>query len=202
MCFIYELVDESIMPKKQFNIAFSEINLRNEQIFKSMFETYFPKAYQFAGHIISDEMVCDDIVQDSFLYMWQKNPQFNDEITFKSYLYFCVKNRCLNYIRNHKMEVKSDTLQDILYDESRLDHLMIEQELKSYILEHINQLPEMKRNVMLLRLEGNSYEQISEELSLSINTVKSHKKQAYKELKITLSNYRRYMILIVLLVLI
>lgn len=190
------------MAKEIIHIEISEVNLHDEQVFKSLFNSYFPRVYNFARQIIQDDMVCDDIVQDAFLYMWQKNPCFNDVLAFKSYLYSCVKNRCLNYLRDHKIEIESDELKDIFYDDAILDHLMIEQELRAYILNSINKLPEMKRNVMLLRLEGNSYEEISEALSLSINTIKSHKKQAYRELKLSLSDYQHYIMFLLLLALI
>ena len=39
-----------------------------------------------------------------------------------------------------------------------------------------------------MRLEGNSYEEISKELHLNINTLKTYKKQIYKDLRIRLKD--------------
>lgn len=91
-------------------------------------------------------------------------------------------------------------LKDVFVDEISIDHLIIEQELKARILEEINKLSDVKRDIMLLRMKGYSYDEISEELSLSINTVKTHKKQAYKDLRIHLSDYNQcFLVLITLL---
>ena len=65
-----------------------------------------------------------------------------------------------------------EELEDIFVDEVSIDHLVIEHELKAKILEEINKLSDVKRDIMLLRMKGYSYDEISEELSLSINTVK------------------------------
>ena len=90
-----------------------------------------------------------------------------------------------------------EKLEDIFVDEVSIDHLVIEHELKAKILEEINKLSDVKRDIMLLRMKGYSYDEISEELSLSINTVKTHKKQAYKDLKVHLSDYNQCLLVLV-----
>ena len=90
-----------------------------------------------------------------------------------------------------------EELEDIFVDEVSIDHLVIEHELKAKILEEINKLSDVKRDIMLLRMKGYSYDEISEELSLSINTVKTHKKQAYKDLKVHLSDYNQCLLILV-----
>lgn len=86
-------------------------------------------------------------------------------------------------------------LEDVFVDEISIDHLVIENELKAKILEEINKLSDVKRDIMLLRMKGCSYDEISEELSLSINTVKTHKKQAYKDLKVHLADYKQCLLM-------
>lgn len=90
-------------------------------------------------------------------------------------------------------------LKDVFVDEVDIDHLIIKQELKARILDEVNRLGGVKRDVILLRLEGYSYDEISEELGLSINTVKTHKKQAYKDLRIHLSDYSQYVLMLIVL---
>ena len=90
-------------------------------------------------------------------------------------------------------------LKDVFVDEFDIDHLIIKQELKARILDEVNRLGGVKRDVILLRLEGYSYDEISEELGLSINTVKTHKKQAYKDLRIHLSDYNQCVFMLIVL---
>ena len=176
-----------------------EIDLKDPRIFEAVFDMFFHRAHSFALKILKDEMISADIVQEAFLYMWEKANYFSSMLSFKCYLYNCVKNKCLNYMRDYQVERKMRELEDVYFDETNIEHWIIEQELRARILEEINKLQGVKRDIMLLRLEGNSYDEISEELQLNINTVKNHKKQAYKELKIRLSDCEKYVFLIVLL---
>lgn len=188
------------MVVEKIQIETSEIDLKDAQIFRAVFNMFYPRGYTFTLKLLGDEVVSADITQEAFLYMWEKAYRFPDLISFKSYLYSCIKNKVLNYVRDHKVERNMQELKDIFVDEVSIDHLIIEQELKARILEEINKLSDVKKDIMLLRMKGYSYDEISEELSLSINTVKTHKKQAYKDLRIHLSDYNQcFLVLITLL---
>ena len=185
------------MDLEKIQIETSEIDLKDTQIFKAIFNMFYPRAYTFTLKLLRDEVISADITQEAFLYMWEKAYRFPDMMSFKSYLYSCLKNKTLNYIRDHKVERNMEELKDVFVDDILVDHLIIEHELKARILEEINKLSDVKRDIMLLRMEGYSYDEISEELSLSINTVKTHKKQAYKDLKLHLSDYNQCLLVLI-----
>ena len=185
------------MVVEKIQIETSEIDLKDTQIFKAIFNMFYPRAYTFTLKLLRDEVISADITQEAFLYMWEKAYRFPDMMSFKAYLYSCLKNKTLNYNRDHKVERNNEEMKDVFVDDILVDHLVIEHELKARILEEINKLSDVKRDIMLLRMEGYSYDEISEELSLSINTVKTHKKQAYKDLKIHLSDYSQCLLVLI-----
>ena len=187
------------MATERIHIETSEIDLKDAQIFKAVFNMLYPRAYTFTLKLLQDEVVSADITQEAFLYMWEKAYCFPDLLAFKSYLYSCLKNKTLNYIRDYRVERGMQELKDVFVDEVDIDHLIIKQELKARILDEVNRLGGVKRDVILLRLEGYSYDEISEELGLSINTVKTHKKQAYKDLRIHLSDYNQCVFMLIVL---
>lgn len=187
------------MTVERIHIETSEIDLKDTRIFKAVFNMFYPRAYTFVLKLIKNENISADLTQDAFLYMWEKAYCFPNILTFKSYLYSCLKNKSLNYMRDHKVEMEMLGLRESYVDEIDVNHLIIEQELKARILDEVNRLGGVKRDVILLRLEGYSYDEISEELGLSINTVKTHKKQAYKDLRIHLSDYNQYVLMLVVL---
>ena len=186
------------MAIERIHIETSEIDLKDTQIFKAVFNMFYPRAYTFTLNLLQDEGISADITQEAFLYMWEKAFRFPDLLSFKSYLYHCLKNKALNYIRDHKVERGMQELKDVFVDEVNIDHLIIKQELKARILEEVNRLSGVKRDVILLRLEGYSYDEISEELGLSLNTIKTHKKQAYKDLRIHLSDYNQCLFVLII----
>ena len=187
------------MATERIHIETSEIDLKDAQIFKAVFNMFYPRAYTFTLKLLQDEVVSADITQEALLYMWEKAYCIPDMLAFKSYLYSCLKNKTLNYIRDYRVERGMQELKDVFVDEVDIDHLIIKQELKARILDEVNRLGGVKRDVILLRLEGYSYDEISEELGLSINTVKTHKKQAYKDLRIHLSDYSQYVLMLIVL---
>ncbi len=163
------------------------IDLRNERVLRELFGRFYARACVFAGRFLPDGMLAADLVQEAFLYMWQHVPVLMDETAFKAYLYSCVKNKCLNYLRDHRVTLQTVELREC-EDDGQVDYWIIENELRARILEEIDRLPDVRREIMLMRLEGNSYEEISKELHLNINTLKTYKKQIYKDLRIRLKD--------------
>lgn len=166
----------------------SAIEVGKPRVFRLLFDTFYPRAYVFACRLLGNDEIAADITQETFLYIWQKTKSFPNTSAFKSYMYSTLKNKCLNYLRDRVQTSELKEEYGLATDQVAIDHLMIEQELKSRVLHEINKLPEMKREIMLMRLEEESFEEIAEKLNLSVNTVKAHKKEAYKRLRIGLSD--------------
>lgn len=134
-------------------------------------------------------MLAEDIVQDAFVYIWENESNFNDEISTKVFLYRTVKNKCLNY--NKHLSVKNafaDNQAMDQFEENLFDKNYIQEETIRLIYEAIESLPENCKNIIDLSLKGLKNEDIAEALKLSVNTIKTHKKTAYKILRIKLQD--------------
>lgn len=102
----------------------------------------------------------------------------------KAYLYSTVRNKALNVLKHRKIE--QHYMNEILQDEDAELYYMrsvIEEETRRLIFTAIDSLPEHCRKVCLLNLEGMDNQEIADELQVSLNTVKFHKKNAYKLLR-------------------
>ena len=115
----------------------------------------------------------------------------HDIAFFKSWLYMVTKNECFMLLRKKGKEYKGE-LKDVA-DETSED---IEQyrEIKLSILEEI--LPTLKEDqricIELFYLKGLSYQQISEELSMSLMKVKSAIQNGKRNLKIRLEERNEF----------
>lgn len=125
------------MVVEKIQIETSEIDLKDTQIFKAIFNMFYPRAYTFTLKLLRDEVISADITQEAFLYMWEKAYRFPDMMSFKAYLYSCLKNKTLNYIRDHKVERNMEELKDVFVDDILVDHLVIEHELKAKRLKQL-----------------------------------------------------------------
>lgn len=173
---------------EKLQLEMSEVEVRDRKVFRLLFDTFFPRACFFAGRLLNDREAGADVAQEVFLSIWQKGECFQNLQVFKTYLYVALKHKCLNILRDRPKLTGVEEIKKLVSEEVRVDHLIIREEIKGRILCEIEKLPSVKRDIMMLRLEGRSYEDISRELGLSLNTVKTHKKESYKQLRIGLSN--------------
>ncbi len=76
-------------------IIVEELSNGNEQVYRSLFDNYYPTLMQLAFRFLYDKDACKDIVQDVFITLWEKRAA--QEIkSLKWYLHTAVKNKCLS----------------------------------------------------------------------------------------------------------
>ena len=91
------------------NTNFNDTELRNiieGQI--GSFELLFRKYYQVLCHycmgILDDAKKTEDVVQDTFVYLWENRQKINIKTSLKSYLYQSVRHGALKVIRSRALE--------------------------------------------------------------------------------------------------
>ncbi|WP_018337763.1 RNA polymerase sigma-70 factor [Butyricimonas synergistica] len=152
--------------------------------FKQVFHQYFHSLVFFVDRYLEEEEESKSIVQDAFLALWEKHLEFSDELSVRVYLYSCVRHKALDVLKHRKVEQRYAS--EILQDEAAESYYMesvIEEETRRLISAAIDSLPENCRKVCLLILDGLDNQEIANELKISLNTVKFHKKNAYKLLR-------------------
>lgn len=151
--------------------------------FDKLFNQYYERLVLFAESYVGDLETAEDMVQDVFLSLLSRTDLTNIKYS-RSYLYSCVKNGCVNYLRKLKVVDPLDSkLFDAIYYSGDFD-LLEQEELVRRVKEEIEKLPEQRREVLKMSVyEGMSYPQIAEVTGLSINTIKTHMKKAYQDLR-------------------
>lgn len=146
----------------------------------------------------------EDITQEVFLKMWRALPAFKWESSFNTWMYRITQNACLDFVRrNQKEQTVSLSYEDDddgeekevdLVDPEPLPEDRTERREQIEILRRsIDSLPELQRQIVLLRdIEGYSYLQIAEMLSLEEGTVKSRLNRARAALKTVLTESRYF----------
>ena len=61
--------------------------------------------------------------------------------------------------------------------------ITVREEVIRQLYVHIEALPPEQRKVILMSIEGYSWEEIAEKLNISVNTVKTHKSRGFKNLR-------------------
>ena len=150
-----------------------------DQIF---LEWYYPlrnSMYYKTG----DMQVAEDLVQDTFLKIWERKETINPE-TVKSLLYKIANNLFLNRIEHEKVSFKFITE----YNGSDLSNAPdFELEMKDFdrkLQDAMAELDEKSRSVFLMhRIDEFTYAQIADNLGLSVKAVEKRMSKAIAFLK-------------------
>ncbi|MDE5422014.1 RNA polymerase sigma-70 factor [Ancylomarina sp. DW003] len=151
--------------------------------FRKLFEEFYPRLCSFAFKYLQDDQLSEDIVQEVLSDLWDKRQSVTIKVSLKSFLYTSVKNRCLNFISKDKNEKKRFLDYVCFASDSVDDYNFIEEEVHANLHKAIKNLPEKSQKVILLSMQEMSNVEIQEELNVSVNTVKSNKRRAYKMLR-------------------
>ena len=164
--------DKESMPQIDNNINFDDLFRYN----------YRPLCL-YALHYLQDVDLSEDIVQESYTALWEKLLEGAHVLNRKSYLYMMVRNRCLDHLRKKGIPTESLKPYDtygIIDDDDAQERSQTEAKLWTAI----DSLPEKCREVFILsKRDGLKYEEIAEELGLSVNTVRNQISKALKVLK-------------------
>lgn len=167
--------------------------------YKYLYDQHYQILCHVAAQYVKDDFLAETIVGDVIFHLWEVRETIEINTSVRSYLMTCVRNRCIDYLKSqyHKREVAhSDTglrdfpvLQYVKDDDYPLGKLL-EKELENEIMNAINRLPDECRRVFnMSRFENRKYEEIAQELKISVNTVKYHIKHALALLHEDLGKY-------------
>jgi RNA polymerase sigma-70 factor (ECF subfamily) len=134
--------------------------------------------YRFILKMMKDEDKASDVVQESYIKLWQHVKQV-DFHKAKSWLYTTARNTMLNQLKRDK---RTESMNEKNFSEPYSNNQSFE--MRELLEKVLDQLPELQKSIILLRdLEGYDYKEIGEILSLSESQVKVYLFRARQKLK-------------------
>jgi RNA polymerase sigma-70 factor (ECF subfamily) len=158
----------------------------NEAVFEQLFKKHFRELHAYAYSLLKDWDVAEEIVQSLFLKLWEKNEWTHIQTSVKSYLYKSVYHDSLNYIRRQKVQLKYQTTTAHAMKNQTDDAAgkLKLSELEQHLNKALNKLPEKCRAIFhLSRFEELKYQEIANQLDISIKTVETHMGKALRILR-------------------
>ena len=151
--------------------------------FESIYNKYSEDVYYVALGYLKNKEESEDMTQKIFTKLWENKSKLSVDTSLKYYLHKATINNCLNYLRHEKVKRQ---FEDALAYENSIETPSSD-EISALIDEvniAIDKLPEQCRKIFVLScVVGMKQHEIAEELDISINTVKMHKKIAYKRIR-------------------
>lgn len=173
----------------------------DQKAFKYVFDRYYVLLCRFANQMLNDTSLAEEIVDDAIFYLWEHRKEIEITYSIRAYLMRAVRNRCLNELNSlsHRAELNFSTyispenmefLETLFKDDDHPLGTLLEHELEDELICCIESLPEECRRVFKKsRFEQKKYEEIAEELHISVNTVKYHIKNALAYINSHLADY-------------
>ncbi|CAD0002377.1 RNA polymerase sigma-70 factor [Flavobacterium salmonis] len=164
-------------------MEFSQTALLKSDL-KNIFDAYYESLVSYGCRFLSLRDECEDLVQDIFVELWEKELAFPDEISLKVYLYKVTRNKCFNFIKHSKVKDKytAGIIQSLEDDSLFLEQIM-EEEIVRQLHKAIELLPDRKKEIIKMSLIGLKNTEIAEALNIKLQTVKTLKSQSYAILR-------------------
>jgi len=146
----------------------------------------------YGNKITGDMDVAEEIVQDLFYTLWKDRASLRIILSVKSYLYGAVRNKSLQYLEH--LQVRKRYHQTVANEIPESDpndspqKILEYKELVQRIEFALESLPKRRRDIFRMnRFDGKKYEQIANEMSLSVKTIEAEMSKAIQTLRKSLS---------------
>lgn len=159
--------------------------------FEWLYNTY---KHQLAGNLlklVKTSDIAEDILHDVFVKVWENRTKIDPTRSFEGYLYRIAANMVADFYRkiskdrNYQKQLIS--IQETVYQ--HIDELLENKYRKELIDKALTELPPKCRTVFqLCKIEGRSYEEVSNLLQISPNTISNHLNRANKKILLFLQN--------------
>lgn len=157
---------------------------KDRTFFEKLYCDYYSSLVKFAEAILFDSEEAKDVVQEVFIDLWNKSHNIHIENTIKTYLYSCVKYKSYNRIKKLNIIDKHQEQMKEAYLFAQEYNSLPDEDLQNKIRETLNKFPKQMRKVLECHtLYGWKYQEIADEMGISINSVKTHVKRAYKKFR-------------------
>lgn len=157
-----------------------------EEALTIIYKEYWEIMYLAAYNLVKDRSVCEDIVQEVFISLWQRREKLQIKVSLKSYLYTSTVYKVYDHFSKNKKMLKDELFDNFenKIETSNPETKLMHQELIHLLDSIIDTLPDKCKEVYKLSRENMlSNKEIAEQLNISQRTVEGHISKALKILK-------------------
>jgi RNA polymerase sigma-70 factor (ECF subfamily) len=179
-------------PHEDIQILLQKAAGGDRQAFKSIVVLYQQKVFLLAFSILRNREDALDVVQETFMRLYQKLDRYEKGRNFQAWLLQIAKNLSIDFYRKHHARRRD------LESERRVEELPLaaedhrsnpeSSELRHLLYRNLEQLAERQRLIFVMKhFNGLEYREIAQVLGISVGTVKSLHFKAVRNLKNRLS---------------
>lgn len=149
----------------------------NEKEFFLAYRYWYRKLYYFLYQKTQCSNLAEDVVQQTFLIIWERKNNANQQIQFSTQLFQIARTKLIDELRRRALNRKYVEFEKpfVLTQYEDLERQIAYKGELEYVKELITQMPFMRQQVFYLhKIEELSYKEIAVKLSISPKTVENH----------------------------
>jgi RNA polymerase sigma-70 factor (ECF subfamily) len=173
-------------------ILISKLKSGDISAFSTIFSSYYRDLVFFASRYTRDHENAEEIVQDTFVKIWENHKFIEIDVSLKSYLLKAVQNKCIDMIRHNKIKNAHNrhVLENSLQNNYETDNYVLFSELQEQLGIALNNLPEeLSYAFTMSRNKGLKYDEIAKSLNVSVRTIEVRIGKALHILRYQLKEY-------------
>lgn len=175
----------------------TDFRLGDINAYEIVFHAYYKALAKYAHTIVKDMDDAEDIVQQTFVSIWEKRAVIEVHTSLKALLYKSVHNACLNKIKQQQVRRKHKKTIQVYEEYDSTSAAIQERELQKRIEDALKKLPtECAKIFKLSRFEQLKYQEIADQLGLSIKTVENQMGKALRIMREELKDYLPLLLII------
>ncbi|MFD2565456.1 RNA polymerase sigma factor [Aquimarina rubra] len=155
---------------------------KNQLLFEKIYKQCYPMVLQMCmGYMKGDHDLAKDLSQEVFINIWNAMDSFKGISTHKTWVYRITVNTCLQHIRKekNKKKVALEKVEHALREESN----EVASEQNQSLYRAIGALEEVDRLLIMMVLDGQDYDSISEVMGIKPTNVRVKIYRIKKRLK-------------------
>jgi len=193
-----------MQKQEEFNekLLVAELKNHNEKAFRKLFDIYYRDIYTFSLSLLKNIELAEENAQDVFLKIWLYRENLDLQQSFKSYLFTIARNQAFNFLNKaaNDLVLREDIFYTSQKSHSQGDYSIREEDCKKLKKKAMKQLPPKRKQIFKMsRNEGKTYEEISQELGISVNTVKNQMSKALESMRLFFQLHDNFLKIILVL---
>jgi len=179
-------MDKSFLLLTDFQLL-DKIREGQQSALKILYDRYADDLFVRARGILKKKEDAEEVVQDVFVKLWNYRNTISVHSSVKAYLFQMCRNLVFDYIKVRAQSLPFIPLDSTPAKSEAQDSTESQIQFDEYYTRYFNAVealpPGRKRVYQLCHVEGRSYEQVAEQLSISRDAVKDHIVKATRFLK-------------------
>lgn len=175
----------------------TQLRQGKEEAFDFIFRKYYKILAMQAIRFVHVQDTAQSLVQDCFVRFWEKRKELSTVGDLYSYLYFMVRNRCIDHLREQKRFHQVQITDYADFPEYETEEKIDTEDLRSHLWQAIAQLPGRCRKAFeYSRIDGMTYSQIAIKMGISHKAVEALVSRALKILRANLVDFLSILLLL------